>query len=385
MLSRRYGGDPEFNDVEVLSGSGNALVLRARMTPSAFLPHRSVVIKYNPITGYAIDDAALLREIVAYQFTTSLPEAVRPGPILFAHDIDKRILVLSDAGDGDTLADTLARADERERQDLLRRLGGALGQMHAGTAGRESDYEVLLQRQLRQAPEYAEDQAVRDKSLQSSINFGIDILAAAGLKAPVGFDELALKAKHSLSSGHNRAFTPFDLSPDNIIAGQTLTFLDYEWAGFRNVGFDVACVIAGFPQFLFSRPITDEEAEVFVQAWQRKVVDVWPRFADDDVVHELVVSCLIGWALSSVTTMFAGGVEGVVALARGEADVEHNPRESLLRSAESGPFSEDEALIRRDLFETFEALARYAAHSTNEDFAPVAVFARDVAERLREH
>ena len=61
MLSRRFGGEPELSDIETLSGSGNAVVLRARTTPSAFFPHRSVVIKYNPVTGHTIDDAALLR------------------------------------------------------------------------------------------------------------------------------------------------------------------------------------------------------------------------------------------------------------------------------------------------------------------------------------
>ena len=84
MLSRRFGGESELSDIQTLSGSGNAVVLRARTTPSAFFPHRSVVIKYNPVTGYTIDDAALLREVVAYQFTTSLSEEVRPGPVLLA-------------------------------------------------------------------------------------------------------------------------------------------------------------------------------------------------------------------------------------------------------------------------------------------------------------
>ena len=110
LLSRRYGGVAEFTQVTDLGGSGNATVLRARMTPTAFLPHRSVVIKYNPSTGHAIDDAALLREVVAYQFTTALSEDVRPGPVLFAHDLDRRILVLSDVGEGDTLADVLIQA-----------------------------------------------------------------------------------------------------------------------------------------------------------------------------------------------------------------------------------------------------------------------------------
>ena len=88
MLSRRFGGTPEMSSVERLDGSGNAMVLRARIAPGAFLPHRSVVIKYNPVTGYGVDDAAMLREVVAYQFTTALSEDVRPGPVLLAHDLE---------------------------------------------------------------------------------------------------------------------------------------------------------------------------------------------------------------------------------------------------------------------------------------------------------
>lgn len=384
MISRRYGGEPELSDIQQLTGSGNAVVLRARTTPSAFFPHRSVVIKYNPVTGHTIDDAALLREVVAYQFTTALSEEVRPGPVLLAHDVEKRILVLTDAGDGDTLADTLAHSSDEDRGELLRSLGSALGKMHAGTAGREEDYEALLNRQLRRHPEYAEHQALRDDSLKSSIMIGADILSEAGLEPPEHVRELARSAMQSFSSGRNRAFTPFDLSPDNIIAGTTLTFLDYEWAGFRNVGFDVACVVAGFPQFLFSRPITDGEAEIFIQAWQRRIVDVWPQFADEKTLHELLVACLIGWALSSVTTMYAGGIEGVVALAEGNAEIYRDPRRSLLRRSDQGPFTEDEALIRRDLYETFEALSRFAAQCKNDGCSAVAAFGRAVASRLRE-
>ncbi|WP_295805544.1 phosphotransferase [uncultured Corynebacterium sp.] len=384
MLSRRFGGEPELSDIESLGGSGNAVVLRARTTPSAFFPHRSVVIKYNPVTGHTIDDAALLREVVAYQFTTSLSEEVRPGPVLLAHDVDKRILVLSDAGDGDTLADTLTRSGEDERRDLLRGLGSALGKMHAGTASRKEDYDALLNRQLRKHPEYAEHQALRDDSLQSSILIGADILTEAGLELPEHVLELARTATGNLSSGRIRAFTPFDLSPDNIIVGQTLTFLDYEWAGFRNVGFDVACVVAGFPQFLFTRPISDDEAEVFIHAWQRRIVDVWPQLADEQTLHELLVACLIGWAFSSVTTMYAGGIEGVVALSEGNADINHDPQRSLLRPSDRGPFTEDEHLIRRDLYETFEALSRFAALCPNDVCADVAEFSGRVAQRLQD-
>ena len=31
----------------------------------------------------------------------------RPGPVLLAHDVEKKILVITDAGDGDTFAELL--------------------------------------------------------------------------------------------------------------------------------------------------------------------------------------------------------------------------------------------------------------------------------------
>ena len=204
----------------------------------------------------------------------------------------------------------------------------------------------------------------------------------AGLDAPASFRDLAEQAAKSLASGKDRAFTPFDLSPDNIIVSQRLHFLDYEWAGFRNVGFDVACVIAGFPQFLFSKPITDEEADIFISAWSRAVSEVWPLFADTDEIHGLIVASLIGWALSSVTTMHAGGIEGLVALARGEAEVFHDPQRSILRPAGHGPFTEDELLVRRDLYETFEALSRYTARCDGPACAPIAEFGSAIARRV---
>ena len=382
MLSRRFGGTPEMSSVERLDGSGNAMVLRARIAPGAFLPHRSVVIKYNPVTGYGVDDAAMLREVVAYQFTTALSEDVRPGPVLLAHDLDKRIIVLTDLGEGETLADVLVQSTDADRVRVLRSLGSALGHMHAGTAGHEQDYETLLSRMLRKNPELAPHQSVRDEALEGSIGIGLDLLDTAGLEAPESFRELASQAARSLASGKDRAFTPFDLSPDNIIVSQHLHFLDYEWAGFRNVGFDVACVIAGFPQFLFSKPITDEEADIFISAWSRAVADVWPLFSDPEEIHGLIVASLIGWALSSVTTMQAGGIEGLVALVRGEAEVFHDPQHSILRPADHGPFTEDELLVRRDLYETFEALSRYAARCDGPACAPIAEFGSAIARRL---
>src|SRR5699024_11271685 len=111
----------------------------------------------------------------------------------------------------------------------------------------------------------------------------------------------------------------------------------------------VACVIAGFPQFLIPRPISDEEADVFVHAWAREVVDPWLRFGESEELNRLIVRSLVGWALSSVATMYAGGVEELAAFSSEERVIDERLANSLLRASSQTPFIEDDLLIRRDL------------------------------------
>lgn len=387
LLSRRFGGQQKLSEIEPLSGSGHALVLRARVASSPFLQQRTVVLKHNPATGHAIDDAAFISEVVSYQFTTSLSEDTRPGPVLLAHDLEQRILVLSDLGDSNTLSDTLAQASDDERTQVIRALGTELGQMHAETAGREPDFEALRNRVIRNQPDKFNYQ-LRSDALHNSIYLGAEILERAGLTPPEPVKSYAHSAAATLLSGDERAFTPFDLSPDNIIVSHKISFLDYEWAGFRNVGFDVACVIAGFPQFLFARPISDEEADIFVHAWSREVTKTWPRFGENEELNRLIVRSLIGWALSSVATMYTGGVEELASFASEKREVDDAMANSLLRPGSQGPFDDEEQLVRRDLFETFESLARFAARrgrgSYAEEYQTIADYCQTVAERLRD-
>lgn len=400
LLSKRFGGTQRLSEIQELSGSGSAVVLRARVASSPFLQQRSVILKYIPVTGETLDDAALVREVVSYQFTTSLSEEVRPGPVLLAHDIEQRIIVLTDSGDGDTFEDLLNQRDPEIRVQILRNLGTALGRMHSGTADREQDFQILLTRMLRQHPGSAELQNLRDQSLLQSIQLGEELLRQGGFEVPEVVSELAREATGRLMSAHHRAFTPFDLSPDNIIVADRTHFLDYEWAGFRDVSFDLACVIAGFPQFVFSRPISDDEADVFVESWTQEVNSLWPNVNNESHLHSRVLAALIGWAMSSVCLMHFGSMANAVVTFHREGLISDEEWEvlggsrtdgsdlqlasELLRGADRGPFTEDELLVRRDLFETFEALARYAARGTEPYCEIVAAFGREVAHRVAE-
>lgn len=379
LLSERFGGAQKLLDNQELSGSGHAKVIRAKVASSPLLQHRSVILKYIPDSEDFLDDASLLREVVAYQFTNSLAEDIRPGPVLLAHDITRRILVITDSGDGDTFDSLLATKEVELRAQILRNLGRALGKMHAGTAGREKDFHILLSRMLRAHPDTAELQELRDHSLVESIRIGAELLNHVGLQVPATVAELSEQAQRRLDSGQHRAFTPFDLSPDNIIVAERTHFLDYEWAGFRDATFDVACVVAGFPQYVGSLPISDDEADLFIEAWVQEVRSLWPNVTNEERLHNRIVAALIGWAMAGVSLMCFGSLSNAMALEHEEDQVIH-----LLRTPDEGPFSTEEEIMRRDLYETFEALGRFAARGTDSRMPEVAHFARSVADRLAE-
>ncbi|QDZ42685.1 phosphotransferase [Corynebacterium sp. sy039] len=398
LLSQRFGGSQKLTDIQLLSGSGIAVVIRARLVASPFIQQRSVILKHMPLTGLLFDHSAFLREIVAYQFTTSLPEEARPGPVLLAHDVEKRLIVISDSGDGDTFAQLLDTKDDRVRLSILRDLGEAIGKMHAGTAGKEQDFAILLNRMLLKHKNVQEIYKYRERVILSSIPVGKSLLQRVGIQIPEVVEEYARSAQHRLTAGHHRGFTPFDLSPDNIIVANKTHFLDYESAGFRDCTFDIACVIAGFPQYLSSRSISDEEADVFIQAWLNEISDTWPHTRDPQWLSNRIMSSLLGWALSSLTMMlfqvdpewYIDDLDSVLAQEKKECDNEHDS-ETLceffspiteLIFGDPHDVPHDFLMIRQDIRETFEAIYRYAVRGRDLQFASVAQFSAEVIKFL---
>lgn len=400
ILTRRCGGSQKFTEVARLSGSGVAELYRARVATNPFLQHRTVVVKHSPETGNELEDAAFLREVVAYQFTTSLPSEVRPGPVLLGYDLDARTIIISDCGDGETLATLLEQADEQQHVQILRHLGTALGRLHAGTAGKEEQYEVLFRRLTKARPGSEAVQHLRDRMLAHRIRLGLALIERSGIDAPREVASAAANIETRLLRGGARSFTPFDLSPDNVIyASDGTQFLDYEWAGFRDATFDVAFIVAGFPLYLSPRTYSynSEAAHAFIDAWLREVSETWPLLKHTDTLRARITGALLGWALSSVSVLDPVALADVAAddaelvaefavagleLASDADELDYGVLGDVMRPADRGPFTTAEVLVRADLRETFNALASYAGEGADPAYAKTADFARRVAARL---
>ena len=266
---------------------------------------------------------------------------------------------------------------------------------------------MLFQRMTRSRKNAANLQLLRDRLLSHRIRIGVEFLENAGIEIPGEVRFAATNVRTRLLRGGMRAFTPFDLTPDNVIqTDNSFHFLDYEWAGFRDVTFDVAFVVARFPVFLAAQPFNAEATEAFVDAWVSEVRGIWPSVEHPDTLQARITAGLIGWAMSSVAMLDpvspadllehdaklkedfdAAGLD-VSDLGPLEAggETEEHPADhagDVLRPYSEGPFTADEALVRRDLRETFESLAAFAGTGKDPAYQTISHFAQTLAERLR--
>nr|WP_238597032.1 phosphotransferase [Corynebacterium heidelbergense] len=399
LLAVRFGGTPELTHPEELGGNGSSQVVRVRNSPSPFLQDRSIVIKQLPpkdgspraAVGAKIgevspgastaagatkgpaeaklsdDDAAMIREVVAYQFTNTLGESGRPGPQLLAYDLDQRLLILSDAGDGENFTDILNLRPEKERRLALRKLGRALGHMHAATAGREAAYDTLLRRQCAKHGVDVSEITDRDVEVSELIRTGIELLRSTGMRINPTVVEFARAAAGRSLQSQTSAFTPFDLTPDNLMMTNRVVLLDFEWAGFRDIAFDAACVIAGFPQDTTTDALTDAETDEFLAAWRAEVAGVWPQFKDTPTLLEAIMASLIGWAFFSLTLLYYGRANLQTS---GHFSITGEQLQNLTQ------------VHLQDLATTVEAISRFAQRHEDPRFPDVAEFTHKLLDQL---
>ncbi|WP_127783158.1 kinase [Rhodococcus sp. X156] len=298
LLTRRTGAPVTLVDPVDLGGSDRTLVLRVRAEENPFSLPKTMVVK-RMLEGPLGDSAqsadargAFLREAVSYQFGNSLRPEHRPGAEMFAHDVDDGLLVLSDLGNGPTLADVLLRGDGSGVQHGLMAWAQALGRMHAATANGEDDFRTLLRRANRQA--WPDPMA---KVATTALNTLPDLLAAQlGVSTPPTVAARATGAQRLLGQDALRAFSPSDLCPDNaMITDGGVRFLDFEWGGFRDVTLDAAYALVPFPSCWCIHEVGESQAEKLVQAWRSEVVGVWPELADDAVLWPRMLDAQLLW------------------------------------------------------------------------------------------
>ncbi|MEO7079471.1 kinase [Rhodococcus sp. BP22] len=307
LLTRRTGAHVTLVDPVDLGGSGQAIVLRVRVSDNRFQLPRTLVIKQVRDTATDTElhseaesvggRSAFLREAASYQFTTALATDSRPGPALLAYDLGARLLVLSDLGDASSITALLKHSDSASVTNSLMAMAQALGRMHAATAGREDDFAALLRRVG--LPHSAD--GISEQIPKALVAVPKMLAEELGMTdTPQRVLDRVERSGRLFAHGALRAFSPSDLCPDNIIVnGEGVRFLDYEWGGFRDATLDITYALASSPGCLCHFDLSAERAQAMVDAWRAEVVGIWPQLADDRVLASKILDAQLIWVWMS--------------------------------------------------------------------------------------
>jgi Ser/Thr protein kinase RdoA (MazF antagonist) len=229
---------------ELLKSESRSVVVRAQVRGG---PVPAVILKHardEPVCG--------LDEQAGVDFPTR--QGLECGPRLLAADVDARLLVLEDLGRGRTLEELLNGEDARAATGGLMATARLTGQLHAGTLGRQSEYELVRQA-LPPRPERVRVENARflleNEGRLLRWLAAVDAQAAPGLR-----EDLEDVARTLADPGPFLAFTHGDLAPSNVLftpAGPRL--LDFEYAGMRHALYDALMwlVTVPFPDELVAR------------------------------------------------------------------------------------------------------------------------------------
>ncbi|MBW0105731.1 hypothetical protein [Pseudonocardia sp. KRD291] len=290
LLSRRAGASVHLADPEDLGGSGDSVVVRARMVHNPFSGRRNVVVKHY--LGDVEPSDPFRYEVASCQLFTALPADLRPSPMIIAYDPEQRLLVLEDLGRSSTLADKLFGPDRATAQRCLLSWARALGRMQASTAGREDDFGALLHR----LGEKTRRDPISDEARAALAGLPAMLRETLGVELPASAELEARATARLLGGTRFRAFSPADTCPDNnLVTSLGVRFVDFEWGCFRDVVLDAAYFRVPFPACATSFALPPGMAAEMQDAWRIEVAPVWPELDDRELLESRLTDAHVLW------------------------------------------------------------------------------------------
>ncbi len=276
----------------MLLSSDRSSVERVTLAPGEGLADRLVVKHFLASSGFAREAAAL----------SVLPTGL-PVPALIAEDRAERVLVMTDVGDGPSVADALLGADPRAAQEALGAWVEALAKVHHSTGDlRNSFFAALAER--------GPDGLVKIAPMPEWLAGVPDALRAAnaGLEVPLEVvDDLeALGA--GLEEEEWETLSPGDTCPDNnVITGPCLALIDFEEADFRHVAWDLAYLRVPWPScwcaWGIPEPVASAALGRYFTAMKGTAIG-----ADRTTFDRIVEQATLAWALISASWFLPSGL-----------------------------------------------------------------------------
>jgi hypothetical protein len=287
LLPRRH-----IQSVEVLRSSDRTSVERVHLSPSEGFADRVVVKRFLASSGFATEAAAL----------SVLPDGL-PVPTLIAEDQAEKIVVMTDVGDGPSVADALLGGDPAVAEEALGGWCHALAEVHRSTADLRSRFAAAVSKRDPDSSVTIDPIAGWLAGVSQALRtYDADLC----IRDEVEDDLLVLGAR--LDGERWQALSPGDTCPDNnVIIGSSLALIDFEEAAFRHIAWDLAYLRVPWPScwcaWAIPETVGSAALDQYFTAMNGTIVG-----ADRVVFDDFVAEATVAWALISVSWFLPGAL-----------------------------------------------------------------------------
>ena len=222
------------------------------------------------------------------------------APELLAADPDLQAVVMTDLGEGGSLADALLGElpdSAAAARSVLLDWAAACGKLSVATSTRRREFDSLTARYLAGRPDERHVAGLRDRVLGAA-----DQAAKVGVSAPAGLGAELAQVASAVESDRFAVFSPGDICPDNnLLTPDGIRFIDFEEAGFHSAFLDAAYIRMPFSTCWCVFRFPAELAAAAEDAYRAQASLVWPDLADDAVWRPGMRLAVAAWTLSSTS------------------------------------------------------------------------------------
>ena len=281
--------------VRLAGGSGRSAVLRCRDPAGG-----TVIVKAYPQTREG--EGSFTAE------GTGLAMAAGTGlaPELLGADRGALVVVMSDLGDGTTLADLLLGDAAGDVGEAVLSWARACGSLAVAASKRLDLLPDLRARYSRGQPRWP---ALAE--LADSIRAAPERAATVGVAAPRGLTAELAEIAGAVQSGQFGVFSPGDLCPDNsLVTPAGVRLLDFETAGVYPVFLDAAYIRMPFSTCWCVFRLPQGLGQAAEAVYRELVSEIWPELARDEVWQAGMRRGISAWSMNSMGWLLRRSIAG---------------------------------------------------------------------------
>lgn len=298
-------GRPLTDPVALVSG-GWSTVLRCRDDDEAAgagaARARTVIVKRYPPGA----DGAASFAGEAAGLAMAAGTGLAPG--LLATDDQGLIAVMTDLGEGVTLADLLLAEVSGDAAAAVQSWARSCGALAAATGHRQGDFAALL---ASYSAACGQPGLSLVAQLRESVRAAPDRARLLGVSGPAGLEAELDEIASVLEPDLYPVFSPGDLCPDNnLITAGGVRLLDFEAAGIHPVFLDAAYIRMPFSTCWCVFRLPAWLAAAAEAEYRALVCEVWPDLSDDRVWQHGILRAIAAWSMNSMGWLLGRALEG---------------------------------------------------------------------------